>query len=175
MRLLLILFMIGLMSCTPTYSNQTLVGKTFPAVSGQSLEQKTIQIPADFKGQPAVLLFAYKMDTQFDVDRWLIGLDMTQTNVAVYEMPTIAGMFPRMFSTTIDDGMRRGIPKEIWKGVITIYEDGDAVQQFTGNENPNNTRVLLLDKNGVIRYFHDRGFAITALNELRAALARLNP
>ena len=69
--------------------------------------------------------------------------------------------------TTIDNGMRKGIPKEIWKGVITIYKDGDKVQTFTGTENPNNTRVILLDKNGVVRYFHDRGFAVTSMNELK--------
>jgi cytochrome oxidase Cu insertion factor (SCO1/SenC/PrrC family) len=64
--------------------------------------------------------------------------------------------------------MRRGIPKELWGGVITIYEDGEKIQAFTGNENPNNARVMLLDKNGKIIYFYDRGFSVTALNEVLA-------
>jgi hypothetical protein len=76
-------------------------------------------------------------------------------------------MLPRMFSTFIDEGMRKGIPKELWGGVITVYADGAALQEFTGNENPNNARVLLLDENGKVIYFFDRGFSVFALNELK--------
>jgi hypothetical protein len=78
-----------------------------------------------------------------------------------------------MFSTVIDDGMRAGIPKELWKGVITIYAGGETVQSFTGNENPNNARVLLVDSKGQVVYFYDRGFSVAALNALRNALASL--
>ena len=113
----------------------------------------------------------YKQNSQFDIDRWLIGLDMTNTQVDVYEIPTIQGLFPRMFSTTINNGMRNGIPKSLWQGVVTVYNDGDEVQAFTGNENPNNARVVLLDKNGVILYFYDEGFSVAALNEVRKFLA----
>ena len=75
-----------------------------------------------------------------------------------------------MFKTRIDSGMRSGIPKELWGGVITIYEDGAQVQKFTGNENPNTARVMLLDEDGRVAYFHDRGFSVPALNALRQCL-----
>jgi hypothetical protein len=81
-------------------------------------------------------------------------------------------MFPRMFSTYIDNGMRRGIPKKLWKGVITVYADGDKLQQFTGNQNPNNARIILLDENGHIIYFYDRGFGVEALNAVRELLGQ---
>jgi len=63
--------------------------------------------------------------------------------------------------------MRRGIPKELWKGVITVYADGDKIQRYTGNQNPNNSRVILLDEHGNVRYFYDRGFSVDALNAVR--------
>ncbi len=66
---------------------------------------------------------------------------MTNTEVDVYEIPTIQGLFPRMFSTMSNNGMRAGIPKSLWKGVITVYQDGEEVQAYTGNENPNNARL----------------------------------
>ncbi|MGB0897796.1 MAG: hypothetical protein ACPGSN_01000 [Psychrobium sp.] len=171
MRFLFVMFIaVNLMSCSASYQNNDVTGKNFPAVSGENLEKTPVTIPHAFAGQPVLLLVGYKQDSQFDIDRWLIGLDMTQTAVSVYEIPTIAGMFPRMFSTMIDNGMRAGIPKELWRGVITVYQDGERVQAFTGNINPNNARVLLLDRTGKIAYFYDRGFSINALNELRAAL-----
>lgn len=171
MRILLIALLLTLTAgCSTTYTNQSLVGKSFPVATGESLEKNMVSIPNDFKGDFTLLLIGYKQNSQFDIDRWLIGLDMTNTKVDVYEIPTIAGLFPRMFSTFIDNGMRKGIPKALWKGVITVYEDGERIQAFTGNQNPNNARVLLLDKNGVILYFYDEGFSVAALNGVRELL-----
>jgi hypothetical protein len=173
MRVLLLSFIILLTSgCSTHYENQSLEGKTFPSVTGQSLEQETVNIPNDFKGDHTLLLVGYKQNSQFDIDRWLIALDMRKADIDVYEIPTIQGLFPRMFSTMIDNGMRKGIPKELWKGVITVFKDGDSVQAFTGNKNPNNARAILLDKNGVIIYFYDRGFSVAALNELISRLPK---
>ena len=154
------------------YPSQVTIGDKMIEATGQSLEGNSVVIPRDFAGQETLLLFGYKQDSQFDIDRWLIGLDMTQTNVAAYEIPTIQGMLPRMFSGFIDGGMRKGIPKNLWKGVVTVYEDGDKVQRFTGNLNPNNARVMLLDKQGNIVYFYDRGFSVAALNEVRSLLTQ---
>ena len=171
MRILfLLLFTFAVMGCSTQYANQAITGQNFPAVNGESLAKEAVNIPADFKGKTTLLLVGYKQNSQFDIDRWLIGLDMTNTLVDVYEIPTIQGMFPRMFSTMIDNGMRAGIPKSLWKGVITVYRDGETVQKFTGNENPNNARVLLLNEQGVVTYMYDEGFSVEALNQVRALI-----
>ena len=168
-----LLFVIVFSSCANyEYPSQVTIGGSMVEATGESLEGNTVVIPQDFIGQETLLLFGYKQDSQFDIDRWLIGLDMTQTQVAAYEIPTIQGMLPRMFSGFIDGGMRKGIPKQLWKGVVTVYADGDKVQRFTGNLNPNNARVMLLDKQGNIVYFYDRGFSVAALNEVRSLLTQ---
>ncbi|AEP30715.1 hypothetical protein [Brumicola nitratireducens] len=152
------------------YPSQVTVGEKMVKASGESLEGETVVMPNDFTGQQTLLLFGYVQDSQFDIDRWLIGLDMTETQVAVYEIPTIKGMLPRMFKTFIDSGMRKGIPKELWKGVVTVYDDGDKLQRYTGNQNPNNARVMLLDASGHVLYFYDRGFSVEALNGVKALI-----
>ena len=166
-NIIIILISIMLFGCSTTYVNRNPVGENFPTVNGQTLSEEERELPAYFKDSIVVLLLGYKQDSQFDIDRWLIGLDMTETKIKAYEIPTIQGLIPRMFKSSIDNGMRKGIPKELWGGVITIYGDGATVQEFTGNQNPNNARVLLLDKDGKVIYFHDRGFSVQALNELR--------
>ena len=168
---LIVLITLSVVGCSTTYINRNPVGEIFPTVNGESLEKIDIEIPQYFNGSKVILLLGYKQDSQFDIDRWLIGLDQTETKVKVYELPTIQGLFPRMFSTFIDNGMRKGIPKELWGGVITIYRDGSVIQEFTGNENGNNARVLVIDENGKVIYFYDRGFAVSALNQLRQKLA----
>ena len=160
-----------LTGCSTQYANKDITGQIFPSVVGTTLEKKSVSIPGDFNDDLTLLLIGYKQNSQFDIDRWLIALDVTETQVKVYEVPTIQGLFPEMFSTVIDNGMRAGIPKPLWQGVVTIYDDGEKIQAFTGNENASNTRVVLLNKKGEILYFYDQGFAVDALNKLRMALA----
>jgi hypothetical protein len=160
------LFLLLLYSCSNNYVNNDVTKKKFPSAQGTSLANKSWNIPKDFTDDKTILLLGYKKDSQFDIDRWLIGLDMKKVKTKVYEIPTIKGLFPRVFKTKIDSGMRRGIPKELWGAVITIYKDGDNLQKFTGNIFPNNARVILLDKAGNIVFFDDKGFSISALNKL---------
>jgi hypothetical protein len=172
MKKIIMVLLIGFLfvGCSTTYINRNPVGEMFPTVSGESLEKVEVEMPKYFEGSKTILLLGYKQDSQFDIDRWLIGLDQTKTEAKVYELPTIQGMFPRMFSTLIDNGMRKGIPKELWGGVITIYKDGATVQEFTGNENGNNARVLVIDETGKVVYFYDRGFSVSALNNVNALI-----
>lgn len=166
-------FVLLIIGCSSSYNNQSHIGQKFPSIKGKNLDKEVINIPEEFKGDNTLLLIGYKQNSQFDIDRWLIGLDMTETQVNVYEIPTIQGLFPQMFRTMIDNGMRAGIPKSLWKGVITVYQDGKKVQRFTGNENPNNARVILLDKDGVITYMYDKGFSVEALNHVKDSLKKI--
>lgn len=150
------------------------VGEMFPEVRGSSLSGKQWRIPADLEGKPALLLIGYKQDSQFDIDRWLLGIEQLGLQVTALELPTISGMFPRMFSTSIDKGMRSGIPKPIWGGVVTIYDDADKIERFTGTENQLPSRVVLLDASGKVVYFHDDGFSVPALKALQQALAKVS-
>ncbi|MEM7182258.1 MAG: hypothetical protein AAF518_15190 [Spirochaetota bacterium] len=156
-----------------SYPNKNPIGKKFPSVKGESLAKQEWSIPEDMQGKPVLLLLGYKQQSQFDIDRWLIGIDMTKTKIKVFELPAVKGLIPQMIKPRINEGMRRGIPDELWAIVITIYGDGDTVQKFTGNEKPNNARVILLDQTGTIRYFTDRGFSVSGLNKLREMVDKL--
>jgi len=167
---------VTLMSCVGCSSplpNRDPTGEPFPEVTAEALDGQAWSIPVAWSGSPTVAILGYVQDAQFDIDRWLIGLDMTKTQVKVFELPTIKGLFPRMFSDKIDEGMRKGIPKPLWGGVITVYQQGERVQRFTGSERPRNARVLLLDQQGVVRYMNDEGFSVPGLNQLREALSRM--
>ena len=71
-------------------------------------------------------------------------------------------------------GMRSGIPSEDWESVVTLYgSDAHDLVAFTGNERGRNIRVLLVDSEGVVRWFHDRGFSAGKLLELEQAAINL--
>ena len=125
---------LALSGCSTTYPSRDPVGETFPRVSGRALSGETMTFPDDTLGSPVLFLIGYVQDTQFDIDRWLLALTMAEVDVALYELPTIPGMGPRLVSSQIDGGMRKGIPEEDWGLVVTVYGDADAIARFTGNE-----------------------------------------
>ncbi len=163
---LAILIGLSLGACSSPLANRDPVGELFPAVRGQSLAGDAVQVPADFAGDPTLLIVGYVQEAQFDADRWLFGALQAETPVRLVELPTIAGLMPGMFAGTIDEGMRSGIPSEDWGAVVTVYDDADAIVALTGNTRPRNVRVLLLDENGTVRWFHDRGYSAGKMLEL---------
>ncbi len=154
--------------CGSAIPNRMPVGEIFPTVTGTALTGDTVTVPDAFKGQKVILVVAYDMDTQFDIDRWGIGFFTADLALPpVYELPTIPGLLPSLFAGRIDQGMRKGIPEESWKDVITVYgDDGGKIEQWTGTENPRNARVILLDETGKVVWFHDRGYGLPPLNDL---------
>ena len=155
-------------------ANRDPVGQPFPAVAGEALDGKAWKIPQDLAGKPAIVLVGFVQDSQFDIDRWLLGITQAETPVPFLELPTIKGLAPRMFKGTIDDGMRGGIPQEDWRGVITLWgDDAKRVVELTGNEQPNNARVLLLDAEGRIAWFADRGYSANGMVALDARAREL--
>lgn len=165
---------LALAACRGTIENRDPVGEPFPSTAGATLEEEPVELPAAYAGAPAVLIVGYKQDAQFDADRWIYGLLKADLDVTIAELPTIPGLVPSWISGWIDDGMRSGIPREDWGQVVTVYGDAaKPIAALTGTEQGRNVRVLLLDAEGVVRWFHDRGFSAGKLLELERALGEL--
>ncbi|MBK8179248.1 MAG: hypothetical protein IPK67_10255 [Planctomycetes bacterium] len=160
-------------ACQSPVQNRNPVGEEFPAVVGESLDRREWRLPTALAGRPAVVLVGYAQDAQFDADRWLYGLLQAELPLRILELPTLPGIFPSVFSSKIDSGMRSGIPAEDWGSVVTVYDSqAERLVNFTGNTSPRNIRVLLLDAAGRVLWFHDRGFSAGKLLELQRALPR---
>ncbi|WP_419191230.1 hypothetical protein [Saltatorellus ferox] len=165
--------------CSSPVPNRNPIGEVFPTIEATPLDAEgegsgEVRIPGDFAGAPLLLLVGYVQDAQFDIDRWLFGVLDAELGVALREVPAARGMAASLASGFIDSGMRKGIPQTEWGAVVTTYgKTADTIAKVTGTERPRNARVLLLDGEGVIRWFHDAGFSAATLIALRSALAEL--
>ena len=169
---LLLLSALVLSACaSTTYPRRDPTGETFPKIIVTPLDGGTKVFPDVFRGKPVLVFVGYQQRSQFDIDRWLIGVTQVELPVAFVELPTIAGMVPSLIGDMIDSGMRSGIPSELWGGVMTVYDDAELVQAFTGTENGLPSRVLLLDEEGRVVYFHDRGFSPFELKRVQDLVA----
>ena len=165
------LFMGG---CSTSYPNRNPTGETFPSVAGESLEREPTRIPEAFADRPTVLLIGYLQETQFDIDRWLMGLVQAKVDARLVEIPTNPGLVPTLVSGWIDNGMRSGIPEEDWGAVVTLYGSAARpVAKLTGNEKGRNTRVVLLDRAGQIVWFDDTGYSTRKVLEIQAMAAAI--
>lgn len=165
---------LSLGACSNPVPNRDPTGEPFPTVSGESLAGEQIDLPTALAGQPAVVLIGYLQEAQFDIDRWLMGLIQAGTAVPILELPTIPGLAPTIASGWIDDGMRSGIPEEDWAVVVTLYGSAaKPVAELTGTENGRLARVILLDANGNVAWFHDRGYSASKALELAELAAGL--
>lgn len=173
LRVALLPLLAALTACSSTWPRRNPTGEVFPTVTGTSLADQSVTFPDVGRGAPMLLLIGYEQNTQFDLDRWIQALDMAGAKVRAFELPTIPGMLPRMFSGFIDGGMRRGIPEEDWLAVVTLYGEASKIAAFTGNDDGLPGRVVLLDKDGRVVFFHDRGFSLGTLKQLQSKLQEL--
>ena len=149
-----------LAGCSNPIPNRDPTGELFPTVVGQSLEEQRVELPTDLAGQAAVLLIGYEQDAQFDIDRWLMGILQAEVDALVLEIPTIPSLMATMASGFIDDGMRGGIPVEDWSVVVTLYGSAARpVAELTGTTNGQLARVLVLDADGRVSWFDDKGYS----------------
>ena len=158
-------------STSPIKTPDNLVNKVFPTVQGKSLADEAITIPDSYRGKVTVLLIGYQQKTQFDIDRWILGILQADIPVTIVEVPTIAGMMPQMVQGFIDNGMRSGIPKNDWASVVTVYEDAGKIIQALGNERPQSARVVLLDKQGQIVWTSNLGYSAEQIVALKGIVA----
>jgi hypothetical protein len=160
--------------CSSPIPNRVPTGEVFPTTTGESLERVEVEVPTAWLGSPTVVLVGYEQDAQFDADRWLYGLLAAELDVRIVELPTIPSAIASLFSGTIDEGMRGGIPPEDWASVVTVYGSAAApITAFTGNEKNRNMRVLLLDGEGRVVWFHDEGYSAREQLDMEARLAEL--
>jgi hypothetical protein len=172
----LLLFILLMATCSTVYPEAPLVtGKMFPVVSGEDLNGEEVNFSSSYwslNSRPTVVLVGYEQDSQFDCDRWILGLLQLRTPVNIIELPTIPGLIPRIISGTIDSGMRSGIPSQDWGSVVTLYgESATDIKGFLGNNKASNAYVNLVDSSGEIMWSHHRGYSASLALELDA-LAR---
>ncbi|GJM19528.1 MAG: hypothetical protein DHS20C14_17410 [Phycisphaeraceae bacterium] len=163
--------------CSSPIPSRDPTGLAFPAVTGESLEKVATELPAALGGRPAVVLVGYQQNTQFDIDRWLMGLIQAGAgeHAQLMEVPTIPGLVPTMASGWIDDGMRSGIPREDWGSVVTLYgKAAKPVAELTGTDRGRLARVLVLDGTGEIVWFDDAGYSATKAMAVADLVERLS-
>jgi len=153
------------------------VGQRMPELKGQTLTGRTAVLPQASAGNVTLVAMGFTYKSRFTVEAWAdwyrTTIDPT-TAVTFFEVPMIGGMatLGRWF---INRGMRSGTPVELHDQVITVYEGtGDWKKRLSySTRHEDDTYLIVLDTQGVVRWLHHGGFDQSRADELKGLLISL--
>jgi hypothetical protein len=153
------------------------VGDRLPTLTGQFLSGRDAELPRASSGQVALVAMGFTYKSRFPVEAWGSWYRATigaRTDATFFEVPMIGGLstLGRWF---IDRGMRRGTPAELHEHVITVYGGtGDWKRRLSYSPaHEDDAYLIVLDRDGVVRWLHHGGFDQTRADDLRQLLASL--
>jgi len=136
-------------------------GILFPSLQAHSLARTPVQLPDDARGHIALILLAFQRQAQEMVDSWLHPFTKKfgdTPGFTFYEIPMIKGKWWRLFSSSIDGGMRMGIPEKKHEHVVTYYGNISQYLSALQIQDLSLAYAFLLDKQGYI-IWQGEGFA----------------
>ncbi len=154
------------------------VGDRMPELKGQTLTGRTAVLPrTSSAGQVTLVAMGFTYRSRFPVEAWAEWYRATvgsRTDVTFFEVPMIGGAatLGRWF---INRGMRNGTPAELHDQVITVYGGtGDWQRRLSySSEHKDDAYLIVVDREGVVRWLYHGAFDQPRGDELKALLASL--
>lgn len=151
---------------------EPLVGRRFPSVVGEALTGAAVRLPEDFAGAPVIVIIAPSSDAQEDADRYLVSL--RSRGAAFVETPVLASLVTRLTQRYHNGKLKETEPRDMWGRIVPLYKDGAVLAEFIGEvEDEARAIVLVLDRDGVIRFLDGGGYDAATLEAAVAAYESL--
>lgn len=145
----------------------------FPVLAARDLTGRTVSLPADLPGELTVVVMAFRRGQQGAVDSWLPWLEQmaaADPRLRYVELPTIGQQWAPARSA-IDGGMASAISDEATRGrTLTVYTDVRRVTAALGIDDRSVIALLLVDREGRVRWRGSGAFAASTAGALAAAV-----
>lgn len=147
------------------------VGTPMPQIEGESLSGHKAVLPDAAKGKVTLVAMGFSYEARRPVEAWTrrfrseFGMN---SQAAFFEVPVISGL-ARLAKLFIESGMRRGTAKTDHDKVITVFGGGAGWKERLGVENSDTAYLLLLDRDGRIRWRHTGAFEENVWPQLKEA------
>ena len=123
----------------------------FPQLAARDLERRARTLPADFSGEPNLVIVAFRREQQAMVDTWVswfATIAAQHPRLACYEVPVIATRWSPA-RPMIDGGMAQAVrASEARRRTLTVYTDVRRVTDALSIDDTETITVLLVDTNG---------------------------
>lgn len=146
-------------------------GAPLPMLAGERLDGPHVTLPEATRGKVVLLAFGFTHGSAKAVEAWderfarTFGGDTTVTWIGV---PVLGGM-ARIAKPMIVGGMRRGTPAAGRTHVMTVWSGADAWKKRLGYERGDWAYLVLLDREGRVRWTGRGPFDEALWRELEGA------
>lgn len=147
------------------------IGTPMPQIEGESLSGHKAILPNAAKGKVTLVAMGFSYESRRPVGTWTkrFRREFGQNpETAFFEVPIISGM-ARLAKLFIESGMRRGTAKADHDNVITVYGGASGWKERFGAADSDAAYLLLLDRDGRVRWRHAGAFEENAWPQLKEA------
>ena len=127
-----------------------------PVLKAKTLAGGAVNLPIDGKGRGALLVVGFSRASA-DVTRPWLEACRTATaskpapsRTTCYDVRMLADV-PWLLRGLVERGMRSGLPADLQKTVLLVYEDNDGWRKRLGVTDQNSAYVVACDKDGRVR------------------------
>jgi len=130
------------------------LGQRMPPLKGDLLSGKPGVLPDLAAGQTTLVILGFSYDSRFQVEAWAAKFRArygAAADVTLFEVPMM-GSAARLGRWFIDSGMRKNTPPELHGRVMTVYGGNDDWKARVGFSAPNDAYLVLIDRQGIVRW-----------------------
>jgi len=151
------------------------IGERLPSLRGEFLTGRNAALPEASTGKTTLLLLGFTYASRDAVEPWgeWFRTEMSgRPDVTFFEVPMIDGL-AKLGRWFIDRGMRKGTPQELHENVMTVYGGTGDWKRRLGvtDTNDEDAFLILLDRQGVVRWLHHGPFDAAMATLLKNQLA----
>ena len=138
-------------------------GETLPALVGQTLTGKALDLPTDAAGKAAVILFSFSRAGGRDAQNWSQRLAKDKPQLPSYTIIFIESV-PRLFRSVAISGIRSGMPPALLDRTLIFEQQQNVWERRLQVTDENSAYVIVLDPAGKLLRtlsgpFADRAYA----------------
>ena len=151
-------------------------GALLPAIGGQSLSEKPVQLPDALPHKPALLVFSFSKQAGGDARLWLDRFlkDPAANQTAVYFNLMVLESVPRLLRGMVSGGIKSGIPAGMHERSIRVYQgEADWKRRLNVTDNQH-AYLVVLDSAARVRSLRHSPFDEAAYQEISDELQRLS-
>lgn len=125
-----------------------------PAVHAPSFSNEMVTLPEGLKGRVGVLVLGFSRGSSENSTAWgkRLSADYRESpTVIYYEMPVLAAV-PKMIRGFVINQIKSGVSEKERPRFVVLLENEAAWQTLVGYRNANDSYVVVVDDQGVVRW-----------------------
>jgi hypothetical protein len=133
-----------------------LPGSLLPAIEGESLTGKRINLPEGAKGKIALLVFTFSRKAGQGARAWaeaLEKLEDPEPNLASYRILVLEGV-PRILRGLVIAGIKKGMPAALHGTTVKLFAQEDSWKVRLGVRSRDDPYLLILDRESQVRWLY---------------------